>query len=68
MFIQDPGSEFFHHGSRVKKILGNMIQDVYPGSGSSFFTHPGFRDKKSTGSRIRISQTGSNHSKTEREE
>jgi hypothetical protein len=30
-----------------------MIQDVHPGSGSSFSTHPGSRGQKGTGSRIR---------------
>ncbi len=37
--------------------LGNMIWVVHPGSGSRFFwffTHPGSRGQKSTGSRIRI--------------
>jgi hypothetical protein len=30
-----------------------MIRVVHPGSGSWFFTHPGSRGQKSTGSRIR---------------
>jgi hypothetical protein len=35
-----------------------MIWDVHPGSGSCFFTHPGSRGQKVTGSRIRIRNTG----------
>jgi hypothetical protein len=31
---------------------------VHPGSGSWRSTHPGFRSQKSTGSRIRIRNTG----------
>jgi hypothetical protein len=34
-----------------------MFQVVYPGSGSKFFTHPGSRSQKGTGSRIRIRNT-----------
>ncbi len=34
-----------------------MIRLVLPGSGS-YFTHPGSRGQKGTGSRIRISNTG----------
>jgi hypothetical protein len=34
--------------------LRNMIRYVHPGSGSWYFTHPGFRGQKGTGSRIRI--------------
>jgi hypothetical protein len=54
VFIPDPESEFFHPGSRIRikefeyfdpkncfQDLRNMIQDVHPGSGSWFITHPG---------------------------
>jgi hypothetical protein len=30
-----------------------MIRDIHPGTGSRFFTHPGSRGQKGTGSRIR---------------
>ncbi len=64
-----PGSEFFpsripdlHQRILTQKLvfyaLGNMIRVVHPGSGSWFFTHPGSRDQKGTGSRIRIRNTG----------
>ncbi len=58
-FIPDPGS-----GSASKNLsiltpkncfygIGNMIQKVHTESGSWFFTHPGSRGQKGTGSRIR---------------
>jgi hypothetical protein len=82
MFTLDPGSEFFHPGSSVKrfwiagpdphnrfkvfliqkivyKLYGMFIPDPDIGSGSRiriliFFTYPGSRGQKGTGSRIRI--------------
>ncbi len=69
-FNSDPGSEFFHPGSRIRikefkyfnskncfYALGNMIRVVHPGSGSRYFTHPGSKGQKGTGSRIRIRNT-----------
>ncbi len=65
IFIPDPN--FFHPWSRIHVnefkyfypkncfwALGNMIRVVHPGSGSWFFTHPGYRiqGQKGTGSRI----------------
>ncbi len=38
--------------------LRNMIRVVHPGSGSGFFTHPGSRGQKATGSQIRFRNTG----------
>jgi hypothetical protein len=56
IFIQDPGSEFFHHGSRIRikdfkyfnpkncfQALGYIIRVVHAGSGTGFFTHPGIK-------------------------
>jgi hypothetical protein len=39
-----------------------MIKVLHPGSGSGFFTYPGFRiqGQKGTGSRIRIRNTAKN--------
>jgi hypothetical protein len=34
-----------------------MIRDVNPGSGSLYFTYPGYRGEKDIGSRIRIRKT-----------
>ncbi len=71
MFIPDPN--FFHPGSRIRikefryfnqkncfLALGNMIRVVHSGSGLWFFTHPGSRGQKGTGSRIRDTETVSN--------
>jgi hypothetical protein len=69
--ISDPGSgsasknlSIFLTQKIVSKLSKNMIQDVQPGSGSSFFTHPGSRiqgrGQKGTGSRIRIRKTALN--------
>jgi hypothetical protein len=66
MFMPDPGSEFFHPGSRVKKIpdphrrLYSRKNDLGCPSRSVsgfFFFHPVSRGQKSTGSRIRIRNT-----------
>jgi hypothetical protein len=64
-----PGSEFYPSGYRIRtkelkyfkpKIVSKLSEIwsgfVHPGSGSGgpeFFTHPGSRGKKGTGSRIR---------------
>ncbi len=52
--IPDPKSET----QKTDKVLKNKIQDVHPGSRLWIFFHPGSRGQKSTGSRIRIRNTG----------
>jgi hypothetical protein len=80
--MPDPGSEFFHPGSRIKvkkiadpephkrikviltqknvfKLSKKMILDVHPGSRIRIpDSDPGSRGQKSSGSRIRIRNTG----------
>jgi hypothetical protein len=51
MFIPDPDPTFFHPGSRIRIF---SIPDPNPW----FFTHPGSRGQKGTGSRIWIRNTG----------
>ncbi len=58
----DPGSKIFPdqdlHQTQAKNLfLSSLNQDPDPESGTWFFTHPGSRAQKGTGSRIRICNT-----------
>ncbi len=53
--FKTPTKIFFSEGT-FTQFFGNMIRVVHPGSGSWFFTHPGSRGTKGTGSRIQRSK------------
>jgi hypothetical protein len=71
MLIPDPGSKYFHPASWAKKILDPVSESASKNLSIfnpkkrflsshmilGFFTHPGSRYQKGTGSRIRVHDT-----------
>ncbi len=57
--IPDPYLNLTFLSQKTWKNISEMIRVVYPESGSWFFTHPGSRGQKGTGSQIRNNDGGS---------